>query len=88
MIFKQPPSEEHESEPSTTSVHLHGINGDHFSDGYASNGDGAPHLAQPGEQFTHIYLNNDYQRPAMRWNHDHSIRITSPHIWASTSGPP
>jgi len=86
LIFKQPPSEEHHFRPSTTSVHLHGINGDHFSDGYADDGDGHRHLAHPGEQFTHIYPNNEYQRPATLWYHDHSIHITSPHIYRGLAG--
>jgi spore coat protein A, manganese oxidase len=86
LIFTQPPSDEHEFGPSTTSVHLHGINADHFSDGYPTDGDGHRHLAKPGMQFTHIYPNNDYQRPATLWYHDHSIHITSPHVYRGLAG--
>jgi spore coat protein A, manganese oxidase len=86
IILAQPPSEEHHFEPSTTVVHLHGINASHFDDGYASDGDGHKHLRQPGESLTSIYPNNDYQRPATLWYHDHSVHITSNHIYRGLAG--
>jgi FtsP/CotA-like multicopper oxidase with cupredoxin domain len=82
IIDQSPPSDEHPFTPSATVVHLHGINGDHFSDGYPSDGDGHRHLKKvPGDAFTHHYPNNDYQRPATLWYHDHSVHITSPHLY-------
>jgi spore coat protein A len=66
--------------PSSTVVHLHGINGDHASDGYPEN------VRRPGESFTHHYPNNSYQRPATLWYHDHSIHITSHHVYRGLSG--
>jgi spore coat protein A len=63
-------------------VHLHGINTDHFSDGYPDDGDGGhKHRVNPGESFQHIYPNNDYQRPATLWYHDHSVHVTSVHVY-------
>jgi FtsP/CotA-like multicopper oxidase with cupredoxin domain len=70
--------------PSSTVVHLHGINGDHFSDGYPDDGDGNrphKHRKNPGEAFSHHYPNNQYQRPFTGWYHDHSVHITSPHLY-------
>jgi FtsP/CotA-like multicopper oxidase with cupredoxin domain len=45
-----------------------------------------PHRVKPGEQFTHVYLNNGYQRPATFWYHDHSIHITSSHVFRGLAG--
>jgi spore coat protein A len=84
LIDKNPPDpDDHPFAPSSTVVHLHGINGDHFSDGYPSDGDGHPvHLKKaPGDAFTHHYPNNEYQRPASLWYHDHSVHITSHHVY-------
>jgi len=71
----------HPFHDSSTSVHLHGINADHFSDGYPDDGDGHRHRKGPGESFQHIYPNNEYQRPATLWYHDHSVHVTSVHIY-------
>lgn len=71
----------HPFHDSSTSVHLHGINADHFSDGYPDDADGHRHRKHPGEVFTHIYPNNEYQRPATLWYHDHSVHVTSLHIF-------
>jgi FtsP/CotA-like multicopper oxidase with cupredoxin domain len=76
--------ENHPFLPSSTVVHLHGINGDHFSDGYADDGDGNrphKHRKNPGEAFAHHYPNNQYQRPWTGWYHDHSVHITSHHVY-------
>ncbi|HEV8635972.1 MAG TPA: multicopper oxidase domain-containing protein, partial [Chloroflexota bacterium] len=86
IIWQSPPSQEHEFAPSSTVVHLHGINTDHFSDGYASDGDGHKHRKLPGDSFAHLYPNNDYQRAATLWYHDHSIHITSPHLYRGLDG--
>jgi spore coat protein A len=85
---ESPPSEEHEFLPSSTVVHLHGINGDHFSDGYATDNDtpGHKHRKNPGEAFTHHYPNNEYQRPFTGWYHDHSVHITSHHVYRGLAG--
>jgi spore coat protein A len=71
----------HPFHDSSTVVHLHGINADHFSDGYADDADGHRHRKGPGESFQHIYPNNEYQRPATLWYHDHSVHVTSVHIY-------
>jgi FtsP/CotA-like multicopper oxidase with cupredoxin domain len=71
----------HPFHDSSTSVHLHGINADHFSDGYPDDADGHRHRKSPGESFTHVYPNNEYQRPATLWYHDHSVHVTSLHIF-------
>jgi spore coat protein A, manganese oxidase len=88
LIDKNPPSQEHEFLPSSTVVHMHGINGDHFSDGYATDGDtaGHKHRKNPGEAFTHHYPNNEYQRPFSGWYHDHSVHITSHHVYRGLAG--
>src|SRR4051812_6561214 len=83
-IIDENPQRNHPFLPSTTVVHLHGINGDHFSDGYADDGDGNrphKHRKNPGEAFTHHYPNNTYQRPWTGWYHDHSVHITSHHVY-------
>jgi spore coat protein A, manganese oxidase len=71
----------HPFHDSSTSVHLHGINADHFSDGYPDDADGHRHRKGPGESFQHVYPNNGYQRPATLWYHDHSVHVTSVHIF-------
>lgn len=83
LIDKNPPEQDHPFIPSSTVVHLHGINGDHFSDGYPEDNDTAGHRHRkvPGEAFTHHYPNNEYQRPATMWYHDHSVHITSRHVY-------
>ena len=84
IIDKNPPeADDHPFIASSTVVHLHGINGDHFSDGYPEDNDtpGHKHRKQVGEAFTHHYPNNDYQRPATLWYHDHSVHITSHHVY-------
>jgi spore coat protein A, manganese oxidase len=88
--------EDHPFRASTTVVHLHGINTDgqpgpggngaFSSDGYP---EGALALKSPGESRTHDYPNNGtpgqaapiYQRPATLWYHDHSVHITSVHVY-------
>jgi len=86
LVFEDELSEEHPYAPSSTALHLHGINADHFSDGYPDDGDGHRHRIVPGEAFTHLVPNNDYQRPATLWYHDHSVHITSPHIYRGLAG--
>jgi spore coat protein A, manganese oxidase len=66
--------------PASTVVHLHGINGDHLSDGYPEE------RRQFGQSFTHHYPNNEYQRPATFWYHDHSVHITSDHVYRGLAG--
>jgi FtsP/CotA-like multicopper oxidase with cupredoxin domain len=70
----------HQSRPSTTSVHLHGMNTSHQSDGFPEL------LFAPGESFTYDYPNNSYQRPATLWYHDHAIDITGPHVYRGLAG--
>jgi spore coat protein A len=66
--------EDHPFRPSSLVVHLHGINTDAPFDGH-------PELTiLPGQQFTYRYPNNDYQRPATLWYHDHSVHITGEQI--------
>jgi spore coat protein A len=88
IVIQTPPSDDHPFNPSSTSVHLHGINGDHFSDGYPEDNDtpGHRHRKNPGEVFTHHYPNNEYQRPWTGWYHDHSVHITSLHIYRGLAG--
>jgi spore coat protein A, manganese oxidase len=66
--------------PATTVVHLHGINADHASDGYPEE------RRRFGQSFTHQYPNNAYQRPATFWYHDHSVHITSDHVYRGLAG--
>lgn len=66
--------------PESTVVHLHGINAAHGFDGYPEE------RRRPGESFTHQYPNNEYQRPATLWYHDHSVHITSDHVFRGLSG--
>lgn len=88
IILKQPPSEGHHFQPSSTAVHLHGINASHIDDGYADDGDGHKHLRKtPGDSQTHSYPNDiGYQRPATLWYHDHSVHITSNHVYRGLAG--
>lgn len=66
-------------EPGTV-VHLHGINADPISDGYATD------VRLPGESLTHRYPNNDDQRPATLWYHDHQVHITGRHLFRGVAG--
>jgi spore coat protein A len=66
--------------PGSTVVHLHGINADHPSDGYPED------RREFGQSFTHHYPNNAYQRPATFWYHDHSVHITSDHVYRGLAG--
>ncbi|MDQ1672481.1 MAG: hypothetical protein QOC98_1043 [Frankiaceae bacterium] len=66
--------------PESTVVHLHGINATHPADGYPEE------RRRPGESFTHDYPNNEYQRPATLWYHDHSVHITSDHVYRGLQG--
>jgi spore coat protein A, manganese oxidase len=72
--------ETHPFIPSSTVVHLHGINADHASDGYPEE------RRVQGQSFTHHYPNNEYQRPATLWYHDHSVHITSDHVYRGLAG--
>jgi spore coat protein A, manganese oxidase len=80
------PDEDHEFLPSSTVVHLHGINADSRSDGYAEDRrvPGESSLTPP--HLPHRYPNNEYQRPATLWYHDHSVHITSLHIYRGLAG--
>jgi spore coat protein A len=75
-----PTDEDHPFLSSSTVVHLHGINGDMVSDGYPED-----RREQGGTQ-EHHYPNNDYQRPATLWYHDHSVHITSLHVYRGLAG--
>jgi spore coat protein A, manganese oxidase len=85
IIFDSPPPEG-EFIPSSTVVHLHGINAEHRSDGYAAFTNGHEHRKTPGQAAEHLYPNNTYQRPATLWYHDHSVHITSQHIYRGLAG--
>jgi spore coat protein A, manganese oxidase len=85
IIFDSPPPEG-EFRPSSTVVHLHGINAEHRSDGYAAFTNGHEHRKDPGTAAEHTYPNNSYQRPATLWYHDHSVHITSQHIYRGLAG--
>jgi FtsP/CotA-like multicopper oxidase with cupredoxin domain len=67
--------------PSSTVVHLHGANTEHGSDGYPAFTNGHEHRKTPGQASEHLYPNNTYQRPATLWYHDHSVHITSQHLY-------
>jgi FtsP/CotA-like multicopper oxidase with cupredoxin domain len=71
----------HPHRPSSTSVHLHGINSDHMSDGYPDFADGHEHRKDPGQSRAHFYPNNDANRAATYWYHDHSVHITGNHVY-------
>jgi FtsP/CotA-like multicopper oxidase with cupredoxin domain len=74
-IIPEPEQDDHPFSPSGLSVHLHGVNTDAPHDGHPEV------LFFPGESFTYIYPNNDYQRPATLWWHDHAVHITGPHVY-------
>jgi hypothetical protein len=80
IVMQGDVSAEHPFAPSSTSVHLHGINADHISDGYPDD-DLHRHRRSPGESLTQLYPNNEYQRPQTLWYHDHSVHITSVHLF-------
>src|SRR5919112_3301834 len=71
---------DHPYRASSTVVHLHGINADHKSDGYPEE------TRLPGESTTHLYPNNEYQRPATLWYHDHSVHVTGEHVYRGLAG--
>ena len=85
-IINQSPPPEGEFRPSSTVVHLHGINAEHRSDGYAAFTNGHEHRKDPGQSFLHHYPNNAYQRPFTGWYHDHSVHITSQHLYRGLAG--
>ena len=85
VIFDSP-APEGDFIPSSTVVHLHGINAEHRSDGYAAFTNGHEHRKTPGQAAEHLYPNNTYQRPATLWYHDHSVHITSQHIYRGLAG--
>jgi len=70
----------HPFRESSTVVHAHGLNTDSASDGYPE------HTIVPGESFTHTYPNNDFQRPATLWYHDHSVHITAENVYRGLKG--
>jgi spore coat protein A, manganese oxidase len=80
LIVRTPQDADHPFRASSTVVHLHGINTDARSDGYPED------TRLPGQSATHVYPNNDYQRPATLWYHDHSVHITSPHVYRGLAG--
>ena len=89
IIMTEPPDPEHASQPSSTVVHMHGINASHQDDGYAADGDepGHKHLRKPpGESQTHFYPNNEYQHQQTMWYHDHSVHITGNHVYRGLAG--
>jgi spore coat protein A, manganese oxidase len=87
ILMMQEQSEEHHFQPSSTVVHLHGINASHLDDGYADDGDGHKHLRKPpGESQTHFYPNNEYQKQQTMWYHDHSVHITGNHAYRGLAG--
>lgn len=85
LIFDSPPPEG-EFRPSSTVVHLHGINAEHRSDGYAAFTNSHEHRKDPGQSFQHDYPNDPYQRAFSGWYHDHSVHITSQHIYRGLAG--
>jgi spore coat protein A, manganese oxidase len=80
VLDRLPDPKDHPFLTSSTVVHLHGINADMVSDGYPEN-----RREQGGSQ-THFYPNNEYQRPATLWYHDHSVHITSVHLYRGLAG--
>ena len=40
----------------------------------------------PGERFTYHCPNNDYQRPATLWYHDHANHVTSEQVYRGLAG--
>jgi FtsP/CotA-like multicopper oxidase with cupredoxin domain len=71
----------HPHRPSSTVVHMHGINADHRSDGYPDFADGHEHRKDPGQSMTHHYPNNEQNRASTYWYHDHSVHITGNHVF-------
>jgi spore coat protein A len=71
----------HPHRPSSTVVHLHGINSDHQSDGYPDFADGHEHRKDPGQFKIHRYPNNETNRASTYWYHDHSVHITGNHMY-------
>jgi FtsP/CotA-like multicopper oxidase with cupredoxin domain len=59
---------------------LHGINSDPISDGYATD------VRLPGDSLRHLYPNNEDQRPATLWYHDHSLHVTAHHLFRGLAG--
>src|SRR5438132_1673855 len=59
---------------------LRDINADMVSDGYPEN------RREQGQSQVHHYPNNEYQRPATLWYHDHSVHITSVHLYRGLAG--
>jgi spore coat protein A, manganese oxidase len=70
---------EHKSD-SQIVIHLHGINAANQNDGYPEDTFG------PGKSFTYRWPNNEYQRPATLWYHDHAIHVTSQQIYRGLAG--
>ncbi|WP_166174982.1 multicopper oxidase family protein [Rubrobacter tropicus] len=61
-------------------VHLHGVNTDAPHDGH-------PLFTFPsGESFEYFWPNNDFQRPATLWYHDHAIHATSQQVYRGLAG--
>jgi FtsP/CotA-like multicopper oxidase with cupredoxin domain len=52
-----------------------------MSDGYPDFADGHEHRKDPGQSRTHRYPNDDANRAATYWYHDHSVHITGNHIY-------
>jgi spore coat protein A, manganese oxidase len=76
LIVTEPPDpEDHPFTDSGLVVHAHGINADSPDDGYPED------VFTPGQSHTYHYPNNDYQRPATLWYHDHSVHITGEHVY-------
>jgi spore coat protein A, manganese oxidase len=61
-------------------IHNHGINAAAPDDGYPLN------IFGPGQRFTYLWPNNDYQRPATLWYHDHAIQVTSQQVYRGLAG--
>ena len=80
ILDKAPDPVDHPFLSSSTVVHLHGINTEMQSDGYPED------RREHGQSKVHDYPNNQYQRPATLWYHDHSVHITSVHVYRGLAG--
>ena len=74
------PEELEHASASEIVVHNHGIHADAPDDGYPVS------VFGPGETFTYSWPNNEYQRPATLWYHDHALHVTSEQVYRGLAG--